>query len=72
MAFVSDQDRDSLALTAEEFRQNGVFDRSLGDVVMKVCAHILMLKFPIMVVTSNENYRYVPFLPDDPKTSRCI
>ena len=41
MAFVSDQDRDSLALTAEEFRQNDVFDRSLGDVVVKVCAHIL-------------------------------
>ena len=70
IVFVSDEDQDSLALKAEEFRQNGVFDRSLGDLVIKVCAHIL--KLPIMVVTSNENCRYVPFLPDDAKTSRCI
>ena len=25
-----------------------------------------------MVVTSNGNYPYVPFLPDDAKTTRCI
>ena len=70
IAFVSVEDQESLALKAEEFRQNGVFDRSLGDLVIEVCAHIL--KLPIMVVTSNENCRYVPFLPDDAKTSRCI
>ena len=70
LAFVPNQDQDSLATTAREFRQNGVFDRSLGDVVMKVLAHIL--KLPIMVVTSKENYPYVPFLPDDTQTTRCI
>ena len=70
LAFVPNQDQDSLATTAGEFRQNGVFGRSLGDVVMKVLAHIL--KLPIMVVTSNENYPYVPFLPDDTQTTRCI
>ena len=48
-------------MRAEEFKQNGVFDRSLGDLVMKVCAHVF--KHPIMVVTSNANYPYVPFMP---------
>ena len=42
---------------------------TLCDVLMNVCAHIL--KVPIMVVTSNENYPYVPFLPSDEKTTRC-
>lgn len=48
IAFVHDQDQYSLAMAAEEFRQIGVFDRSLGDLVMKVCAHIL--KVPIIIV----------------------
>ena len=54
LPFIPSQDRDSINIRAEEFKQNGVFDRSLGDLVMKVCAHVL--KLPIMVVTSNENY----------------
>ena len=60
LSFIPSQDRDSINMRAEEFKQNGVFDRSLGELVMKVCDHIL--KLPIMVVTSNENYPYVPFM----------
>ena len=70
LPFIPSQDRDSINIRAEEFKQNGVFDRSLGDLVMKVCAHVL--KLPIMVVTSNENYPYVPFMPGSALTSRCI
>lgn len=70
LSFIPNQDRDSINIRAEEFKQNGVFDRSLGDLVMKVCAHVL--KLPIMVVTSNENYPYVPFMPGSALTSRCI
>lgn len=70
LSFIPSQDRDSINMRAEEFKQNGVFDRSLGDLVMKVCAHVL--NFPIMVVTSNENYPYVPFMPGSAHTSRCI
>ena len=70
LAFIPSQERNSINIRAEEFKQNGVFDRSLGDLVMKVCAHVL--KLPIMVVTSNENYPYVPFMPGSALTSRCI
>ena len=70
LSFIPSQDRDSINMRAEEFKQNGVFDRSLGDLVMNVCAHVL--KLPIMVVTSNENYPYVPFMPGSAHTSWCI
>ena len=58
--FIPSQDRYSINMRAEELKQNGVFNRSLGELVMKVCDHIL--KLPIMAVTSNENYPYVPFM----------
>ena len=35
LPFIPSQDRDSINIRAEEFKQNGVFDRSLGDLVMK-------------------------------------
>lgn len=57
-------------MQAEEFKHNGVFDRSLGDLVMKVCAHVL--KLPIVVVTPNANYPNVPFMPGSALMSRCI
>ena len=47
-SFIPTQDHDSINMRAEEFKQNGVFERSLGDLVMKVCAHIL--KLPIRVI----------------------
>lgn len=70
LSFIPSEDRDSLQMRAVEFRQNGVFDRSLGDLVMKVCAQVL--KVPIMVVTSHENYPYVSFLPGSALTNRFI
>ena len=70
LSFIPAEDRHSLQMRAAEFRQNGVFDRSLGDLVMKVCAHVL--KVPIMVVTSHENYPCAPFLPDSALTNRFI
>ena len=55
---------------ASEFRARGVFDREIGDVVMKICANII--KIPIMVVTSNQSIPYVPFFPDDLLSSEPI
>ena len=48
LSFIPTQDRDSINMQAEEFKQNGVFERSLGNLVMKVCAHIL--KLPIHAI----------------------
>ena len=48
LSFIPTQDRDSINMRAEEFKQNGVFERSLGDLVMKVCAYIL--KLPIHAI----------------------
>ena len=48
LSFIPTQDRDSINMQAEEFKQNGVFERSLGDLVMKVCAHTL--KLPIHAI----------------------
>ena len=55
---------------ASEFRIKGVFDREIGDVVMKTCANII--KIPIMVITSNQSIPYIPFLPDDALSSEPI
>ena len=55
---------------ASEFRVSGVFDREIGDVVMKICANII--KIPIMVVTSNQSIPHIPFFPDTVLSSEPI
>ena len=57
-----EDDVETLQDKAEEFRSPGVYDRMLGDLVMKTCAQILQL--PIMVTTSSEAVSYLPFVPD--------
>ena len=52
------------------FRARGVFDREIGDVVMKICANIV--KIPIMVVTSNQSIPCIPFFPNDVLSSEPI
>ena len=47
---------------ANEFRLPGVFDKMLGDLIMKTCAQVLQAT--IMVVTSNESVPWLLFVPD--------
>ena len=47
----------------ELFREKGTFCGNLGDLVIKVCSDIL--RFPILVITSMTQHRFVPFIPDD-------
>ena len=47
---------------ANEFRSPGVFDKMLGDLIMKTCAQILQAT--IMMVTSNESVPWLLFVPD--------
>ena len=56
--------KEELASKANEFRESGVFDREIGDVVMKACSNIL--RMPIMLITSSQSVPYVQFFPDDP------
>ena len=37
---------------ASEFRTKGIFDREIGDVVLRVCCNLLQI--PIVVITSNQ------------------
>ena len=57
-----EDDVETLQDKEEEFRSPGVYDKMLGDLVMKTCAQILQL--PIMVITSSEAVSYLPFVPD--------
>ena len=45
-----------------EFRSPGVYDRTLGDLIMKTCAEIL--EVTIVVVTSNESVPWLLFVPE--------
>ena len=45
-----------------EFRSPGVFDKMLGDLIMKTCAQVLQAT--IMMVTSNESVPWLLFVPD--------
>ena len=70
VGFLTDEEQRSLTEKAEEFRRPGVFDREIGDLVIKVCGQLL--KIPIIVVTSSENFHYAPFIPGRTLTSKCI
>ena len=54
---------DDIRKRAREFRTPGVFDRDIGDLVMKVCATII--KLPIMVITSSHSIPHIPFIPEN-------
>ena len=55
-------DSGDLQKQANEFRSPGVFDKMLGDLIMKTCAQVLQAT--IMMVTSNESIPWLLFVPD--------
>ena len=63
LSFVpKEDDVETLQEKAEEFQSPGVYDKMLGDLVMKTSAQILQL--PTMVITPSEAVLYLPFVPD--------
>ena len=63
LSFVpKEDDAETLQEKAEEFQSPGVYDKMLGDLVMKTSAQILQL--PTMVITPSEAVLYLPFVPD--------
>ena len=48
----------------------GVFDREIGDLVMKVCCNVL--KVSIIIITSSRSTPVVPFVPDSPLSTTPI
>ena len=61
---------DEKSRRAEGFRVRGVFDRDIGDLVIKVCSSII--KVPVIVITSSRSVPVVPFTPDEPLTNQPI
>ena len=57
-----EDDVETLQEKAEEFQSPGVYDKMLGDLVMKTSAQILQL--PTMVIAPSEAVLYLPFVPD--------
>lgn len=55
-------DSRNLHKQTNEFRLPGVFDKMLGDLIMKTCAQVLQTT--IMMVTSNESVPWLLFVPD--------
>ena len=60
----------TLTERANEFRMKGVFDREIGDLVMKVCCNVL--KVSIIIITSSRSTPVVPFVPDSPLSTTPI
>ena len=60
----------TLTERANEFRMKGVFDREIGDLVMKVCCNVL--KVSIIIITSSRSTPVVPFVPDSPLSTTLI
>jgi len=70
LAFFPEQSQEKITTKALQFRRQGMFDTAIGDLVMRVCAQLLCL--PIMAVTSLNSLPCVPFIPDNPLSSRPI
>ena len=60
----------TLTERANEFRMKGVFDREIGDLVMKVCCNVL--KVSIIIITSSRSTPVVPFVLDNPLSTTPI
>ena len=60
----------NLEQMVREFRNPGVFDRDVVDLVIKACANVL--KVPIIVVTSRPATSVVPFMPYNALCTRPI
>ena len=62
-----------ISTKADEFRTTGMFNRELGDVVIKACSNIL--RVPIMVITSSNSVPCVLvcfFFPEDSLSNDSI
>ena len=55
---------------AREFRTKGIFDREIGDVVLRVCCNILQI--PIVLITSNQTVPYLSFTCEQSVTNEPI
>lgn len=55
---------------AREFRTKGIFDREIGDVVLRVCCNILQI--PIVVITSSQTVPCLSFKCDQSVTNEPI
>jgi len=70
LAFFPEQSKEEITTKAMQFRRQGMSDTAIGDVVVRVCAQLLRL--PIIVVTSLNSLPCVPFIPDNPLSSRPL
>lgn len=68
--FINYDDVENLIQQAREFKEPGVFNYSLGDVVMKWCS--MKLRVSVIVVSSSVAAPYVPFIPEHPVSSQAI
>ena len=55
---------------ASEFRTKGIFDREIGDVVLRVCCNLLQI--PIVVITSNQAVPFLSFKCDQSVTNEPV
>jgi hypothetical protein len=70
ISFLPYQASETVQRKAEEFRSAGVFDKTIGDLTIKICAHVLQV--PIIVITSNKSVPYMPFIPNLISTKESI
>ena len=61
---------EDVLMKAREFRTKGIFDREIGDVVLRVCCNILQI--PILVITSSHAVPYLSFKCDQSVTNEPI
>ena len=63
LAFLPFENNDGgIEAKVNEFRSPGVYDKTLGDLIMKTCAEVLQVT--IVVATSNESVPWLLFVPE--------
>ena len=55
---------------AREFRTRGIFDREIGDIVLRACCNLLQI--PIVLITSNQTVPFLSFKCDQSVTNEPI
>ena len=55
---------------AREFRTKGIFDREIGDIVLRACCNILQI--PMVLITSNQTVLFLSFKCDQSVTNEPI
>lgn len=73
LAFLPFENNDGgIEATVSEFRSPGVYDKALGDLIMKTCAEVPVLQITIVVVTSNESVPWLLFVPEQFSSQESI